>query len=288
MQGRLRRWLAEPLLHFLLLGIVIHVWMLHDAGRSSSRISVGRADLVGFMQGRARYFDEKGFSAAYDRLSGADREKLVCDYVRQEALYREARRKGLDEADPVIRGRLVQQMEALLRDEALATTPVSPAELEAYYRSHLAEYTQPAVVSFTQVFFEGRRRGAMAEEAARATLATLQQRHVTANEALAFGDRFPYQRNFADVAPESVRTELGEEVVQALHRVPTATWVGPIPSPLGHHLLYVTERQAEKLPPLDALHDIVLRDAMQAKQLALGDKAIDAVVSRYAVELRRE
>lgn len=286
MVGRLKRWLRDPLLHFVAAGSLIYAFVQHGESVSAGRISVRRADLVGFMQARAKYFDEAGFSAAYERLAPADREKLLSDYVRQEVLYREARRKGLDDADPLVRSRLVQQMDALIRDTTHSTARVTPEELEQYFKAHRTDYSQPLLVSFSHVFFDSSLRGEGAEEAALLALKELNARNVPADASIQYGDRYPYQRNHADVTPQSVSTELGDAVVGQLRAAPLDTWVGPVASPLGYHLLRITTRSPEINPDLAAIRDVVARDALQDKWVSLGDMAVDGVVRAYQVDVK--
>lgn len=286
MAGDLHRLLRDPLLHFVVAGSLIYAFMQHGESVSAGRISVSRADLVGFMQTRAKYFDAAGFSAAYDRLSPSEQEKLLSDYVRQEALYREARRKGLDDADPLVRSRLVQQMDALIRDTVHSTATVTPEELERFFKAHRGDYSQPALVSFSHVFFDTNRRGSGAERAAMIALKALNEGHVPADASAEYGDRFPYQRNYADVAPDSVSAELGDAVVSQLAVMPLGTWVGPFRSPLGYHLLRISTRRPESHPDLAAVRELVSRDALQDKQALLGNVAVNDVVRSYQVELK--
>lgn len=277
------RWLRDPLLHFALAGVAIYAWLPRDEAPAARRIEVQRADLLGFLQNRARLFDGTRVSAAYEALAPAERQQLLRDFVRQEALYREARAQGLDQVDPVIRSRLVQQMELLLRDQAAARVTVTDEDVAAYYAAHRGDYAVPATVSFGHVFFDAQRHGAATRERALAELARLRQRDMGLEEAIARGDRFPYQRHYADAVPAALVPELGEAMAEAVQDAPLDQWHGPVESPLGLHLLRIARRTPASMPALAQIREAVAADALQARQAERGEAAVRELLARYAV-----
>ncbi len=58
--------------------------------------------------------------------TGRELEGLIDEAVREEILYREARRRGLDRGDAIIRRRLAQKMTFLLEDSAEAPSTGRP------------------------------------------------------------------------------------------------------------------------------------------------------------------
>lgn len=279
--NRLPAWLRDPLLHFAVLGTALYLILPQDADTSSRRISVSRADLVDFMQQKARLFDGRSFDQIYDSLSPADRRKVFDDYVRQEALYRQALGDGLDKADPLIRSRLVQQMELLLRDDTQADAAATAEEVERYYNQHRQEYAAPGAATFTHVFFDRRKPGA--EQAARAALAQLQARRVAAEDALPYGDRFPYQRNYADASEALLTPEIGAAAAKGAFSAPVGQWAGPFESPLGWHVLLVARRTEPSVPDLAEIYPTVQRDAQVARRNVRGEQAIKRVLGDYTV-----
>ncbi len=280
-----RRWLRDPLLHFAVAALVIYAWLPRQEDAPARRIAVARSDLVGYMQNRARLYDDSRAAAAYEALSPAQRAELLRDFVRQEALYREARAYRLDEVDPMIRGRLVRQMESLLREQVDARLSISDAEVAAYFAAHRGEYMRAATVSFGHVFFDLRRSGAATRERAQAELVRLRRHAVPIEDAMERGDRFPYQRNYADVTASALVPELGEQVARALLATPLDQWHGPVASPLGYHLLRVTRRTAATLPDLATIRAAVAQDALHARQAEHGEEAVQRLVAGYAVVL---
>lgn len=277
-------WLRDPLVHFLLAGTVLYALLPRETDHSSQVIEVSRADLIGYMQGKARLYDGQTFEQAYDALTPDQRRELYDDFVRQEALYREARAISLDEADPLVRSRLVQQMDLLLRDQALSGVTVSPDEVASYFRDHRQDYAQAATATFTHVFIDGQKHGAAAAQVAQRELRALRAGNVAPEDALERGDRFPYQRNYSAMTQGALVPELGEDLAAAAFRQPPGQWTGPFRSPLGYHLLRVASRREAEEVRLDQIRDLVTRDALQAKRNRLGEEQVRQAISAYRVD----
>ena len=131
----MRKFIREPLIHFLLLGAVI----FFIAGRSRS-IAVPSGEKIVITQSQIESI-LVGFSRTWMRPPTREElQGLVNDYVRDEVLYREARTMGLDQDDVIVRRRMRQKFEFLVEDMAARTGPPSDQELEAYLRQHADKY----------------------------------------------------------------------------------------------------------------------------------------------------
>ena len=113
---QVRRWpvlLREPLVHFILAALVVFIaWNVVASGRADEArtIRVSGADLERLA---SIYTAEAGALP-----SGEDMVAMVNDYVRDEALAREAKRLGLDEGDTIVTRRLAQKMTFMVADLA--------------------------------------------------------------------------------------------------------------------------------------------------------------------------
>ena len=113
--------LRDPLLHFLAAGLLIFglfdVLSPDEADQRDDLILVDRAALLTFVQYRMRAFEPELAAARLDGLSDLERERLIADYVREEALHREALALGMDSGDYIIKRRLIQKVEFLAQGE---------------------------------------------------------------------------------------------------------------------------------------------------------------------------
>ena len=100
----LLKFLKDPLAHFLALGLGL--FLLYAAfnpgggtGDDPKRIVVDRDALLTFVQYRTKTFQPKLAAARLDAMSGERLKRLIDDYVREEALHREAKALGLGRND---------------------------------------------------------------------------------------------------------------------------------------------------------------------------------------------
>ena len=231
--GRAGRWLREPLLHFMLLGGLLYAASrVFAPGATDMHIQVDAARV----ERLAKLYQLQTGAAP----TSAQREQLIADFVRDEVLYREARKLGLDKGDEMVRRRFVQKMEFLQSNIANLEEP-SEAQLRAFHREHAARFIEPARLSFTHVYFspDGRSPGA-----ARALAAAARATYLTSGADMARGDRAPVASHFDNVGRDEVQLTFGHSpIVEALMQAQPGQWVGPVESGYGWHLVRVTERE---------------------------------------------
>src|SRR3954466_12395996 len=142
---RIRTLLGEPMLHFLLIGIALfgaYRWVSPgDSGGRRIVITQGVVDdLV------AQYVAARGREPSTTELN-----HLIDSYVRDEILYREGVRLGLDRDDIVVKRRVRQKIEMIAEEDASTRAPTD-ADLSAYLAANQARFVQPALLTFDQVF----------------------------------------------------------------------------------------------------------------------------------------
>ena len=286
----MKKLLTEPLLHFLLLGVGLFVLFEFVAGDEASYdenvIVVDRNNLLNFVQFRARAF-EPGAAVDYlDKLQGEDLERLIDDYVREEALHRQAVALGVDENDYVIKRRMIQSIEFITNGFVTAALDLEDDDIEAYFEANIDDYFISPYVTFTHVFFEKDERGADAAIAlAETKLAELNAARVPFAEAPGHGDRFPYFLNYVERDPAFVASHFGPRVAEEIFALePDAEiWRGPLESPYGYHLVLLTKKVEGRYPELVEVRERVRNDAEQVEIDTMQDKAIQAIVDTYEV-----
>src|SRR5688572_844652 len=141
---RFRTLLGEPTLHFLLIGIVLFVayrWMA--PGDSAGRIVI--------TQGVVDDLVTQHVAARGREPSSTELNHLIESYVRDEILYREGVKLGLDRDDIVVKRRVRQKIEVIAEEDASTRVPTD-ADLSAYLKANQARFVQPAILTFEQVF----------------------------------------------------------------------------------------------------------------------------------------
>jgi hypothetical protein len=284
--------LKEPLLHFLLVGVglfVLFEYVAGDADEYDSRvINVDRDSLLTFVQFRTRAFEPSVAAERLDAMSPAELERLIDDYVREEALHREAMALGMDKNDYVIKRRMIQSIEFVTNGFVTAAVEVSDDDVQTYFDANRDDYFIPPYVTFAHVFLsaEDRDREEIADAAGR-LLAELNAGQVPFSHAPRYGDRFPYFVNYVERSPELIASHFGARMAETVFSLQPSenTWQGPFESAYGFHLVMLARKADGRYPELAEIIDTVRRDAEREAVDSLQDEAIQAIVDTY--EIRR-
>jgi hypothetical protein len=271
-----KKLLAEPLLHFALLGgLLFGVYTLLNppAAADPDRIVVSAGQIETIATTFARVWQRP---PTPDELKG-----LIDDYVVEEALCREAVKLGLDQDDTVIRRRLRQKMEFVTEDFAASAEP-SDQELQAFLDEHPEPFRTEPRYSLKHVFLSEDRADRLDDDAAE----TLQRLRADPEaDTSEVGDRILIPRQLAGEPRRAVVAQLGSEFADSLDDVPIGEWAGPLPSPYGLHLVLLTERTERRIPPLDEIRAQVARELRVVRRERAYDAFLDAVMSRYEVTI---
>jgi hypothetical protein len=276
-----RRVLCAPLLHFFALGALLfgaRTWWAARAGAPAREpIVLTAADVARL---GAEWKEEHG--TAPDAAAEA---ALVRRAIDEEVLWREALAAGVPDRDPATRARLAQlgqflgedggrtRLEREARDLGLARSDLvirrhvveamrlalakpafddvpTDADLEAWVDAHAAELTEPAAVRLAHVYLSAAAHGAALEADAAALLATLRQEGADPSAVETRGDPFLRGARLGPVSDEELDRLFGPGFARALAGAPLSTWVGPVRSSYGLHLVWIEERLPARVPTL--------------------------------------
>jgi hypothetical protein len=285
-----RRILAEPLVHFSLLGVAVFLaFELFGPGETpTDSIVVDRATLLTFMQYRTNAFEFDLFNRQLDELTDRERQLLIDEFIREEVLYREALAMGLEANDYIIRQRLVQKMEFLIEDTVSQNIEPTDADLEQFYAEYSNDYLEPPVYTFTHVFFSREARGEdQARTAAEAAQRDLNESRAAFSDAVRFGDRPLFYQNYVERTEDFVLGHLGEEVVAGLREIPASEseWIGPFPSAYGWHVILMTRKRDSRLPELSKIEDRVRNDYGLVAIDRAERAAVSEIIDKYEVDV---
>lgn len=270
----LRRIAREPLTHFFLVGLLVFVsaqsWRHFHSPRRIVITPAIAQDLA------TKYQLQFGAPPSRAKL-----DQLVSDYVDEEVLYREGMAQGLDRGDEIVRRRVAQKAQFLMQDLAPPPEPTE-AQLQAWYRDHLTQYSTPAQVTFTHLYFSPDRGGdAAARRRAQGALARLD---AGASPDQVGADPFPDLDTYANLSAEGAarvfgRTELSSQLMSA----PLGRWSGPYRSAYGWHLVRATARSDAVVKPFATVRDQVHGDFLETAQHEANAKSFSALRARYQV-----
>lgn len=288
----MKRLLGEPLVHFLAIGLGLFVLFdlvaPEDAGLDEKTIVVDRSALLTFIQFRSKAFNPDAAAKRLDALSDAELERLVDDYVREEALYREALALGMDQNDYVIKQRLIQSLQFITNGFVSAAVDVSYEDIAEYYEANKDDYYVDPYITFTHVYFSSDHHGReQARKLAEAKLDELNSTNVPFSESMRHGERFLYNVNYVERTEDFIASHFGPSMAAAVFGLDPdgGRWYGPFESEYGYHLVMLTKRTDGRYPSLEEIADSVREDALRIELDEQNDRAVQAIVDTYGVRM---
>ncbi len=273
----MKRVLKEPLLHFLVAGAALFV--LFDGVGGEGRDTAANHIVV-------TPSDIERFSVLWQRRwmrppTEAELDGLIEEHVREEILYREALALGLDRDDTIVRRRMAQKMEFLFEDVA-EQVPPSEEELAQFLNEHPERFAVPARLTFSHVFLSVDRRGARAAADAEQLLLALKERGPEV-DPLAYGDPTLIEPHYERITPREIARLFGSAFADAVAPLAEGRWQGPVESGYGVHLVYVHEREAERMPALEEVRERVTTELVADRQRQAKDAFYAELRKRYQV-----
>jgi len=273
------RWLREPLLQFLGIGLLLFLAyrvLSPKAGPSEqpARIEITADDL--------RQMQIGWLSQGRPAPTPDEMRLLVESRIREEILYREALALGLDQGDTIVKRRLAQKMEFLFEDVAALREP-SAEELQAWYEKNRERFTQPARATFAHLYFSPDRRGGHAHDDAAGALGKAAGKPLDWAGGAALADPFMFQDYYGDCSFDDVAKTFGPGFARALFQATPGAWSGPIESGYGWHLVWVDSITPARAPALEVVEAEVELAWTEDQRSQIREKAYAAMKARYEV-----
>ena len=276
---RLHLFLKEPIIPFLMVGAALFGLQAFWSPGGSQ----GSAEIVVSDEQAATMV--KAFVRTWQRPpSQEELQRLFDDHVRTEVLVREAMALGLDRNDTIVRRRLRQKMEFVNEGE-LKLSLASNQELQGHLIAHADRFRSEPLVSFEQVFLDPARRGDRLNRDAAAFKAQLNSKGQGLN-ASALGDPLAMiESRWSEERRSELVAQFGSTFTDALLEQPRGSWVGPIPSAYGMHLVRVSSVKPGALPPLEQVLDAVQRDWQADQRQDQQEELYRQRLAKYSVRM---
>jgi hypothetical protein len=255
------RLFAEPIVRFALLGGVAFFAYRHfvpDTEAEEVTIRVDRSAVNAIEADRSV------------------RDAAIDAYILDEVLFREAKARGLDDGDAIVRRRLIEKMRLLLEAETTIAAPTD-AELDAYLREHAARFSRPLRIAFEHRFFARSRRGAAAEPDSGRALVELRAGRDAPGDPFLLGRALPLSSR------GQIANAFGTPFVERIEALRAGAWEGPIASGYGSHVVRVIAREEAALPHLDDVRERVLGEWREDATDRAIEERIRELGRRYTV-----
>jgi peptidyl-prolyl cis-trans isomerase C len=278
----LKRLLREPLVHFLLVGLIMFI-IYGALNPGPGRGGTGLNQIV-LTEDDMRQL-EIVFSAQWQRLPTPEElNGLINSRVREEILYREALALGLDKEDTIVKRRMAQKMEFLAEDLSALREPTTE-ELRAWFERNSRQFALPPRTTFRHLYFSPDRRGQNARTDAVDALNKLAGKPEDSPAAAALADPFMFQDYYGDHTPEHLTKEFGPNFANSLFQLKPGSWQGPIKSGYGWHLVWIDSITPGRVPQFEEVETDVKSAWTEDLRDEFKSKAYEAMREKYEVVL---
>jgi peptidyl-prolyl cis-trans isomerase C len=275
------RWLREPLLQFLVVGVLLFVGWRAVSPDSYARIPINRIELT---DDDLAQLATTWMMAGRAPPSAQQMQRLVDDRVREEVLYREALALGLDKDDTIVKRQLARKMEFLAEDVSKLEEP-EPGELKAWFEKNGERFALPPRVTFRHVYFSPDRRGAMVRNDAERALTRLASKPIDAPDIATAGDPFMFQQFYGDRPFDEIARQFGPSFARALLQLAPGGWAGPIESGYGWHIVFAESLTPQRVPDYEEIESEVKAAWIEDRRNEVRARMYEAMLARYEVVL---
>ena len=272
----LKKWLREPLVHFLLIGAALFLlYGLQNEGYDdqSKRIVFTKADINRLV---LRWEKMRQRPPTQVELNG-----MIEQQIREQVMYREALAMGLDKNDAIVRKRLAQKVEFISADLAEQVEPTDK-NLTDYLVAHPDKFTVPGRIDFVQVYFNINKRGETTEQDASRLLAEL-NKHESKIDIMLAGDPSMIGQQHEQVSEFEVGRLFGKDFAMQVFSLPVGSWQGPVLSGYGLHILRVSNKTLAVQPELAAVRDKVRIEWMNQQRQDIDKVFYKSLRQRYEI-----
>ena len=198
--------------------------------------------------------------------------RIINNLVEEEILYREAIILGLDKEDRIIKRRLAQKI-SFLKQESIPNKPTND-ELMNYFKANKEQYFIESTYTFTHYFFSADNNS---DERSKISYKDL------LNDREISSDPFFLGKNFVNFDLRKIENEFGKNFSSYFNKIELDKWIGPIKSPFGHHIIFVSSYEEGYLPDIASVLKQVEVDYLQIKRDQAVQEYLNQIKSEYKI-----
>lgn len=271
----MQRIIKEPLFHFLLLGGLLFLsygWInKNEPTIDDSEIILDDSDINRLAQAYQQNWNQAPDSVAL--------HKLIEEEIKFEIFYREALRLNLDHNDIIVKRRLGQKYEFLLKD-MINTKPENDDMLKEYYSANKDKYKRSKSVSFYQIFFNKDQENRVLE-----FLKINSQKHPDVISVENHGDPSHLSFFYKEMDVESIKSRFGSSFARSIIAQSDTGWTDILTSEFGQHAVYIQDIHTSEVIPFEKARSKVLSD-WQTDQVNLENQILyKDLLKDYTVKL---
>ena len=277
---KMNKFLKEPLVHFLVLGLLIFAaygWLSRDL-QSEDEIFISRGQQEHLVNMFTRTWQRPPTPQEF--------QGLLRDYLREEIAYRQGVLMSLDQGDTIIRRRMRQKLE-LLTDEIVSFSEPTDADLQQYLEENREVFRLEPLFDLRQIYISLDKRGAGADEFA---LALLDRLRSDPDDNMGadwreLGDSLPLPAEFEAARAGEISRHFGQQFADSLVKLEQGEWTGPVRSGYGLHLVIIEKFTPARDPELDEVRERVKIEWLEQRRRSTTDELYDRLAENYEIEI---
>ncbi len=274
MISSMKRIFSDPLFAFLILSLFLFIYysvVSDDTDRIDDTIIITDHDVD-------RLIDvyHRTWNAAPDSLA---LQRLIDQELKNEIFYNEGLKMNLDHNDEIIRRRLVQKYEFLIKDISDQTSPTE-TQLKDYHQLHQDQYQTAASYTLSQYYFSpdvSDDAEALAQQFYRASLAQ------DANQPT-HSNTLHLPREQVNKSLNQLMQDFGTSFAQGIAQIVDTGWHEPIQSGYGWHVIHVRSISPPQAIPYEDIQEQVTQDYRSQQLSAYNDGLYEALQSEYDIK----
>ncbi|MDX1331519.1 MAG: peptidylprolyl isomerase [Robiginitalea sp.] len=263
-------WFQIASLGFLIALVLLLLFGPGTPSEADRKIVIGDADVAQLI---ASWQSTWNRLPTKEELSG-----VLQNYVREEVLYQEALKQGLDKTNAAVKRALINQMDLLAEGQG-EQVEIRDEDILAYYNLRREQFMSPAVFSFRQVYF--------GQEAAEESLLTLKSRWnangIGFDQARSAGTPTMLPALVENRTAPQVDREFGEGFSTRVGDLQQGIWDGPVASTFGWHLIYLDTLVPQAPLPLPAVRTKIYDQLQYEEKNAAREQFYTELIQQYDV-----
>lgn len=278
----MKKWLREPLLHFLGLGLLIFViyGLVNPPGsiEGDYEIRIDDGDVNRLLSNYTQNWNRLPDSSTF--------RNMLEDEIRSEIFYREGLALNLDHNDEIIRRRMRQKYEFLMDDFSKAQA-VPDDSLKTWFLRFPERFQSPMKSTFYQIYFSPDKRSDPLLDA-RNWLKNAPKTPDSSFWNMNHSDPSPLKAKYESQDLDQIRQVFGIDftkqfalAIESPGKLPL--FLEPIESGFGVHVLFLIKRQQAEIPIFESVRDAVLSDYQKNRSESLQSGFLESIRDKYEI-----
>jgi len=266
-----KRILQEPLLHFLVVGSLLFFYLSSTDTETKPQVTI--------TQGKIKQLTAQFEKTRQRTPSDIELKVLIKNQIREDLAFAHGVQIGLIENDSIIKRRVQQKIEFMLKDSIAGIEP-SREDLETYLMEHKEQYTMAPVYSFKQVYINPEQH-----EDFDVFIEDLQNKDLN-SKYKNLGDSMMLESEYTHINTAQIARLFGRKFAKALDSVSLESWYGPVKSGYGLHLVCIDSKIPKHVAKLDEVKKELKRDFRMDAQKKAINAFYDTLKAQYDVKIK--